>query len=79
MICLKIKNIKELECEKMSKYIKPNEEKKEYGMEVNRARTFFNDKYTEILAKLEEERINKKLKEAVKLSNNFELLKIRKF
>ena len=41
----------------------PNEEKKEYGMEVNRARTFFNDKYAEISVKLEEERINKKLQE----------------
>ena len=41
----------------------PNEEKKEYGMEVNRARTFFNDKYTEVAQKLEQERINKKLEE----------------
>ena len=41
----------------------PNEEKKEYGMEVNRARTFFNDKYAEVSARLEEERINKKLQE----------------
>ena len=41
----------------------PNEEKKEYGMEVNRARTFFNDKYAEVAQKLEQERINKKLEE----------------
>lgn len=41
----------------------PNEEKKEYGMEVNRARTFFNDKYAEVSSKLEQERINKKLEE----------------
>lgn len=41
----------------------PNEEKKEYGMEVNRLRTFFNEKYAEIAEKLEKERINKKLEE----------------
>ena len=41
----------------------PAEEKKEYGMEVNRARTFFNEKYTEVAEKLEKERINKKLEE----------------
>ena len=41
----------------------PNEEKKEYGMEVNRLRTFFNEKYAEVSERLEKERINKKLEE----------------
>ena len=41
----------------------PAEEKKEYGMEVNRARSFFNEKYAEVAQKLEKERINKKLEE----------------
>ncbi len=41
----------------------PPSEKKDYGMEVNRARTFFNDAFEEKKEKLEEERINQKLKE----------------
>ena len=41
----------------------PSSEKKEYGMEVNRARTYFNEAFEEKRMKLEEERINQKLKE----------------
>ena len=41
----------------------PNEEKKEYGMQVNVLRTAFNEKYEEVKARLEQELINKKLEE----------------
>ncbi len=47
----------------------PNEQKKEYGMEVNRARVFFNDTYAIIQEKLEKELINKRLeKETIDIS-----------
>ena len=39
----------------------PNEEKKEFGKNVNELRTLFNTKYEEIKTKLEDEAINKKL------------------
>ena len=39
----------------------PNEEKKEYGMNVNILRTAFNEKYEEKLRYLEEEEINQKI------------------
>ncbi len=41
----------------------PNEEKKEYGMQVNVLKTAFNEKYDEVKEKLEQELINKKLEE----------------
>ena len=41
--------------------IKDATDKKEYGMEVNRARTTFNDNYETKLKKLNEEELNKKL------------------
>jgi len=41
----------------------PNEEKKEYGMQVNVLRTAFNEKYEEVKAKLDQELINQKLAE----------------
>ena len=39
----------------------PNEEKKEYGMNVNILRTAFNENYEEKLNKLNSEELNKKL------------------
>ena len=39
----------------------PNEEKKEYGMNVNILRTAFNENYEEKLKVLEEEEVNKKI------------------
>ena len=41
----------------------PNEEKKEYGMQVNVLKTAFNEKYDEGKNKLEQDLINKKLEE----------------
>lgn len=41
----------------------PNEEKKEYGMKVNEIRTHFNTLFEETRNRLEEEEINRKLKE----------------
>ena len=40
-----------------------DEEKKEYGKQVNVLRTAFNEKYDEVKARLEQELINKKLEE----------------
>lgn len=39
----------------------PNEEKKEFGKNVNEVRTLFNTKYEELKEKLEIEAVNKKL------------------
>ena len=41
----------------------PNEEKKEYGIQVNVLRNAFNEKYEEIKNKLEQELVNQKLTE----------------
>ena len=50
------------------KDVKP-EEKKDYGMEVNRLRTYFNDTFASIQKRLEDERINQKLqKETIDIS-----------
>ena len=47
----------------------PNEQKKEYGMQVNMVRNAFNDKYEEVKNKLEMELINQKLeKETIDIS-----------
>ena len=47
----------------------PNEEKKEYGAEVNRLRTCFNDNFTATQKRLEEERVREKLeKETIDIS-----------
>lgn len=47
----------------------PNEEKKEYGAEVNRARIFFNENFEKIKTKLEAEVVNQKLqKETIDIS-----------
>lgn len=39
----------------------PNDKKKEFGMEVNSLRTYFNEKYNALKDKLDEEELNKKL------------------
>ena len=39
----------------------PNDKKKEFGMEVNSLRTYFNEKYNALKEKLETEELNKKL------------------
>ena len=39
----------------------PAEAKKEYGMKVNEVRTFFNDKFENVKARIEEEIVNQKL------------------
>ena len=39
----------------------PNEEKKEFGKNVNELRNLFNTKYEEVKIRLEEELLNKKL------------------
>lgn len=50
------------------KDVKP-EEKKDYGMEVNRLRIYFNDTFASIQKRLEDERINQKLqKETIDIS-----------
>lgn len=47
----------------------PNEEKKEYGAEVNRLRNCFNDNFAEAQKRLEEERVREKLeKETIDIS-----------
>ena len=44
----------------------PNEEKKEFGMQVNELKDLFNTKYTQIKEEIEEAEINAKLnKEAI--------------
>ena len=39
----------------------PNDKKKEFGMEVNSLRTYFNEKYNALKDKFDEEKLNKKL------------------
>ena len=39
----------------------PNDKKKEFGMEVNSLRTYFNEKYNALKDKFDEEELNKKL------------------
>ena len=39
----------------------PNDKKKEFGMEVNSLRTYFNEKYNALKDKIDEEELNKKL------------------
>lgn len=39
----------------------PNDKKKEFGMEVNSLRTYFNEKYNALKDKFEEDELNKKL------------------
>lgn len=47
----------------------PNEQKKAYGEQVNRLRTFFNEKFTEVQKRIEEEIVNQKLqKEKIDIS-----------
>ncbi len=47
----------------------PNDEKKEYGAEVNRLRTFFNDNFSSTQKRLEDERVREKLeKETIDIS-----------
>lgn len=41
----------------------PNEEKKEFGIKINEVKSLFNTKYEEVKSKLEEEEVNRKLKE----------------
>ena len=71
----KVKNLKELN-ELHVKYLSkkgiitelnskikdvPNDKKKEFGMEVNSLRTYFNEKYNALKDKFDEEELNKKL------------------
>ena len=47
----------------------PNDKKKEFGMEVNSLRTYFNEKYNALKDKFEEDELNKKLEsEAIDIS-----------
>lgn len=47
----------------------PNDKKKEFGMEVNSLRTYFNEKYNALKDKFEEDGLNKKLEsEAIDIS-----------
>ncbi len=47
----------------------PNEKKKEYGAEVNKLRTYFNDNYTATAERLENERVKERLeKETIDIS-----------
>ena len=55
----------------------PNEEKKEYGMNVNILRTAFNENYEEKLNKLNEEELNRKL-ESEKIDVTLPSKRVRK-